>query len=287
MRRAIAGIFAALVVLTGCGRGERQTVPVGDLVAAVEQTRGAPSQRMHMDIQINAIARELHMTGTGVFDNRRREGRMTLDMSDLADVAGDKFGPEADTADQLMIGYTAWMRWPPFAAQLGTDKEWVKFDLQKIGEQQGIDLQALSGAQGDPTQQLDQLRAASGGVEVVGEETVRGVETTHYKASVDLKRYPKLVPAADRNRVRRSVDRLIELTGGQSEIPTEVWIGHQTKRVHKMRTRTQVELPNGGGFDLDQTIELYDFGAPVGHVVPPPESETADLADLAAGAQTP
>jgi hypothetical protein len=49
-----------------------------------------------------------------------------------------------------------------------------------------------------------------------------------------------------------------------------------TGRIHRMRAKAQIALPGGPGFDLDATVELYDFGAPVGHVVPPPEDETAD-----------
>ena len=55
MRRAVAALLAGLVVLAGCGDKERKTVPVGDLVAAVDQTRAAPSQRIHMDSEMSGI----------------------------------------------------------------------------------------------------------------------------------------------------------------------------------------------------------------------------------------
>jgi hypothetical protein len=273
-------------VLAGCGSEEKRTIPVEDLVAAVDQTSEARSQRIHLETKMEqpGLSGELRFSGDGLMDNRTQKGRMTLDMSELAAASGGKLGDGDQKAEQIIDGFTFWMRWPAFSEQLGTDKEWVKFDLQKIGEQQGIDFNSLVGAQGDPTEQLDQLRATSGAVEVVGNETVRGVETTRYKATIDLRRYPDVVPASERDRVRRSVDRVIELTG-QEEIPTEVWIGHETRRIHKSRFISEYEAPQGGGkVKQDVTMELYDFGAPMPPIEPPPESETADLAELAGAA---
>src|SRR4051812_4291588 len=235
MRRVLAAIAAALAVLAGCGQGERRTVPVSELAAAVDQTRAAPSQRVHMDMTMSApgLDKPIHFTGDGAIENKTRSGRLTLDMSELTAFTGGTPQAGDGIMEELIDGFTVYMRWPPFSKQIGTDKEWVKLDLQKAGEQQGFDIGALAGGGGggDPTQQLDQLRAASGGVEVVGEEKVRGADTTHYKASVDLERYPD-VAAGDPERVRRSVDRLIELTG-QKKIPTEVWIAHDSKRIVK------------------------------------------------------
>ena len=290
MRRALAVLFAAALVLTGCGDEKRETVPVEDLIAAVDQTRAAPSQRVHLETEMNGLGLDepLNATGDGMIDNRARKGRMTLDMSEYADLAGDSNDPGAGIMEQVIDGFTAYIRWPLLAKQVGTDKEWVTMDLQKLGEKQGFDFSALAGgSQGDPTQQLDQLRATSGDIEVLGAENVRGSETTHYKATVDLERYPGTVKPVDRERVRRSVERLIELTG-QKTIPTEVWIGHDTRRVLKMRFKNKFKVPNvPGTFEMDQTIELYDFGVNVGDVKPPAPEDTADLAELGAGGPAP
>jgi hypothetical protein len=290
MRRALAAIVVALAVTAGCGDEKHATIPPEDLIAAVDQTRAAPSQRIHLEMEMNGLGLDepVDAKGDGLIDNRTRKGRMTLDMSEFADLAGGSHDPGAGIMEQVIDGFTVYMRWPLFAQQLGTDKEWVKWDFQKLGEQQGLDFGALAGgSQGDPTQQLDQLRATSGDIEVLGNEDVRGVDTTHYKATIDLQRYPGTVGSADRERVRRSVDRLIELTG-QKKIPTEVWIGHSTKRVHKTRFKTKVKIPNApGSFEMDQTMELYDFGVRVPDIQLPPPGDTADIADLGAGAQAP
>jgi len=96
-----------------------------------------------------------------------------------------------------------------------------------------------------------------------------------------LRRYAEQVSGGQRERVRRTVDRLVEITGTE-KVPTEVWIGRQSRRIVKMRVKSQYKAPQGGGkIEQEQTIELYGFGWPVERVEPPPESETADLADLA------
>ena len=42
------------------------------------------------------------------------------------------------------------------------------------------------------------LKAVSGSIEAVGSEEIRGVETSHYKATIDTAKIEKLIPAAQR-----------------------------------------------------------------------------------------
>jgi len=231
MRAAIAAGLAVLV-LAGCGGGERETVPASRLAAAAEATRDAPSERVHVAIAVNAFATDVHVAGDGVFDNRRGDGRMTLDMSDAAGLAG---APGAERADVIARGDAVWIRWAPFAQRLGADRPWVRFDAEPLA----LVTHGLRGLKGD--------------AEVVGQETVRGTPTTRYTTKVDPRRYGNLPVGGD-------------------EVPVDVWVAGASGRVSRVRVKAPVSIPNGPGFDLDVTVELYDFGAPVGHVVPPPAS---------------
>ena len=125
----------------------------------------------------------------------------------------------------IIDGLTFYTRSPLFDQALPAGKRWLKIDLDAIGKQAGFDVGALmtQGAGQDPTQVLAYLKAASGDVSRVGSEAVRGVPTTHYKATIDFRKMPDSAPADQRAAVRRSIEQLIELSGA-STAPIEVWI---------------------------------------------------------------
>src|SRR3954453_5792041 len=117
MRRALAAIAAGLLLLAGCGQGERKTVPVGGRVPAVDQTPAAPSQRVHMDISMSApgLDKPIHFTGDGAIANKTRSGRLTLDMSELTAFTGGETQAGDGIMEELVDGFTVYMRWPPFS----------------------------------------------------------------------------------------------------------------------------------------------------------------------------
>jgi LppX_LprAFG lipoprotein len=152
-------------------------------------------------------------------------------------------------------------------------KEWVKFDLSKLGEQEGFDLQQMMQLSGtDPSQSLDLLLAAGTDFREVGEEEVRGVSTTHYEGTVDLEKVAEQVP----EEARESYRRLLELSG-QTEVPMEVWIDDEG-----LTRRIAYEQSLADGSTMALTQEYYDFGADV-DVEPPPDDEVLDITDLMGG----
>jgi hypothetical protein len=164
------------------------------------------------------------------------------------------------------------------SAQVPGGKPWLKLDLDKLGKAQGIDLGALQSttSNNDPTQQLDQLRGA-GEVKRVGSEKVRGTQTTHYRAKVDLRKAADKAPAAQRAAARRSVERLIKLEGA-STLPVEVWIDDQG-RLRRERVAQKIQ-----GQSLDFTMDLYDFGTREA-LKAPPASQTQDFSDVVTAAR--
>ena len=125
---------------------------------------------------------------------------------------------------------------------------------------------------------LRQLKAAGGDIEKVGEEDVRGVATTHYKATIDFERYPELVPADERAAARASMRQLIKLTGARTA-PVEVWVDDDDL-VRRLEQTTKLTIPGAGPMSMVQQLELYDFGTKVDIDVPDP-AEVADMTDLA------
>jgi hexokinase len=111
---------------------------------------------------------------------------------------------------------------------------------------------------------------------LTGRETVDGVSTSHYTATVDLRRLAALETDPV---VSQSLRRAIELSG-TTTYPVDVWIDGDGF-LRRMRT-TQVEAPPdapGTVVTVTATEELSAFGIPA-QVAVPPASDVADLADL-------
>ena len=118
------------------------------------------------------------------------------------------------------------------------------------------------------------LEVVSGDVKKLGDEQVRGVDATHYRATDDLRKLPSVVPEATRAAAKATVDKTIQLTGTRM-IPVDVWIdGDNLVRRLEQKLAAQ-------GMPITQRIELYDFGTKV-DVEPPPAREVKDLSDVAA-----
>jgi hypothetical protein len=124
---------------------------------------------------------------------------------------------------------TMYLRSDLFGAELG-GKEWMKLDLERTNSALGLGGSAQFGQ--SASEQLRLLRAVSGDVTEEGREHVAGTEATHYSATIDLRRYPDLLPEDQREAAREGINRLIEMTG-QSEIPMGVWIDDD-QRVRRM-----------------------------------------------------
>ena len=126
----------------------------------------------------------------------------------------------------------------------------------------------------------------SNDVQSVGTGTVRGVETTHYHASLNLAK------AADRADIppelRDAVQKLIAGSGGGSgTIPADVWIDGEGR---VRRTTLTLDVASLGGLGggsgaagalptVTVSVDLYDFGVPV-KVETPPAGDVAQLPAL-------
>jgi hypothetical protein len=274
---AAAAAVPAVAVLAACGGGSLSADPIAK---AANKTANVKSYRVSTTttMELPNNSRNVTFRGTGAYDPNGRRGRLDLDLSELDQVLGPQGSPyNLGHVQMIMNGTSMYMR-IPFLKQIQPSlKPWVKIDLERAAQSQGLDFSSFLqfGGGGDPTQTLQYLRAA-GKVEKVGTETIRGARTTHYKAVVDLRKVADKAPAKNRDALRRSVDRVIATTG-QKTIPVEIWID-EDGLVRRETYREQL-LVQDSKTQLSSSIDLYDFGAPVAAPVPS-KSLVTDLSGL-------
>ena len=146
--------------------------------------------------------------GSGAFE-------FSYDMSQLGLPGGGNAKIEARMVDGVMYVNLGDLAGGHGLSTLTGGKRWMKVDLASMG----FGGAGAGGGLGDanPGGTLDALRGA-GDVEKVGTETLRGVETTHYRATIDPQKALDRAPAALRDKVKAGLDAL----GGP--VPVDVWI---------------------------------------------------------------
>ncbi|OFW72629.1 MAG: hypothetical protein A2Y55_11005 [Actinobacteria bacterium RBG_16_68_12] len=260
----VASLLLVPVVLAGCGGGD--AIALDPVAEAATKTRDVDSMRISMTGTMtlpDAPGEVVRFSATGAADNRAGRSSLRMTMSPLSGM------PELGEFEAVMDGLVMYMRMP----FLEDEKPWLKFDLRSAGRDLGIDLESLLelGRQNDPLQTLDYLRAA-GSVEELGREKVRGVDTTHYRSEIDYARYADLVEH-ENPEAARAIRALLEQTGGALVVPMEIWIDEEGL-VRRQALELELAIPSGAGSAptrMTQTMEFYDFDAPVDIRVPPPD----------------
>jgi hypothetical protein len=278
--RRLAAVLLTATLAAGCGQATssgtsgppRATTHAQidpELLAnAASATTRAGSARLTMQMQMSGPQGAFNAHAHGVMNfskPRQAEIDMVMNVPNMAT-------PISMT--ERMVGTTIYMRMPFLNAADPKIKPWVKLDLAAMGKAAGLNLGALiNSSTNDPASMMAYLRGASGKVQNLGQETVGGVNTTHYRATVE---YSKMVaemkntdPAA-----ASALQQAMDKTGMRSE-PVDVWVdGSGLMR----QERLDVQIPSTSS-RMTMVMDLSDFGVPV-HVSAPPASQTTDLLKL-------
>jgi hypothetical protein len=132
---------------------------------------------------------------------------------------------------------------------------------------------------GDPTTFLKTLKSVSHSVTNLGDATIRGTKTTHYRATVDLEKAAKL------RGVRPGALDQYKAALGSTILPEDVYLDDQgrTRRVSLTIT------PKSGSAAAESlkseavSVDFYDFGnADTSGITAPPASETVDFSQVPA-----
>ncbi len=286
----LAAIGAA-VLTAGCGSssstGSGQSAAVSLKRAAYVST-ASPGYKLAMTMHETVSGQSsggtaIDLAANGSFSPGSRMGQMTMSMK--GQVNG---GTKAIDIAAVLDGETMYMKFPPsLANQLPGGKPWISINFAELGKAAGVSGlgSMLNGSStlSDPGQYLDYLRAASdGSVKDLGQETVNGVQTTHYRADVDFKKLPNAVPAGEKQAAEQLLSTL-KSKGVNGQMPVDAWIdaSHYIRRLHMTYT---VSL-NGQAAAMDLTENLSDYGPQAAPTIPSPD-QTTDLMSLINGSPT-
>jgi len=243
-----AAALAGALSLAACGATSAVSTPVAQ---AATKTADQGSEHVDYSGTVSVAGQTMRMTGAGDFQNDPKLGAMSMTM--------DGAGQHAQI-DAVLKDWTIWMKSPLFARALPNGKAWLSIDLQKAGKQLGVDYGQF--AQQSPADTLAALQK-SGTVTKVGDETIGGEQTTHYRATIDFSKVPN--------------GAAIQRLSHQTSVPVDVWIG--SDGLLRRLTESFQTTAGGRSTATSMTMNLSKYGEPVNVQVPSPD-ETLDMTKL-------
>jgi hypothetical protein len=247
MRRFVAFLCAvagAAVAVAGCGASQ----VVDPVAQAATVTRTAAGYKMSAVMSLTG-ATPVTASMTGAINTATDDG--TMSMHEVVD------GTHV-SAPMVFSGLNFWMRSGaiPGASKLTAGKPWIYVDMSKALGAMGVG--SLPGTT-DPSQFLSYLTAVGANPTRVASVSINGVQTTEYRAVINLDQYAKSGQAP------KATVSAIESAIGSHTMPVEAWIDSQ-KRVRRIHIAFP-ECVDGSKVQFSMTMGLYDFG-------PQPQAQT-------------
>jgi hypothetical protein len=281
-------VLAAAVVLTACGSAggssnsaTKTTVPVSRkiVLTSIMTTAAAKTARVEIEAKVSGAGPvdSFTVNGDGAVDFGSGDSQLTMTFGGQV---GSMLG--GDGIEFRMVDGVGYMRMPSGLGILRPGgKPWVAIDNSSMGGAPSSASPFGLGDQTDPTKALAYLEAVSNEIHEVGPEQIRGVDTTHYSATLDLTKAINdnaNVPPGLRESMK-------ELAGLFGDIPANVWIDGDG-RLRRMSLTLDVGhmfrgLETNGTTPADnlvvtETLDFYDFGTPV-HVEAPPADQVSQF----------
>jgi hypothetical protein len=292
-------VAALAAALAACGGSGGASVTAGEQISfeqlsqAATTSAEATSARFSFALQISSpeLDQELGFSGEGAFDAASERSSFSADMSSFmallgglfAGIAGDD-GPDLGDPSLWRIetvrdGSTTYVKFPAIADELPDGASWVRAEDGQVIEAAGFKMSEFEQfTQADPKQFLETLEELSGEIEVVGAETLRGVRTTHYRATVDAESVAKSASEESGRDLGGLTDQLVGQSG-ISQVPIDIWIDGDGV-VRKLLLDVEATQP-GDSAPSRATVsfELWDVGKPV-DIELPPAAEVVDASEL-------
>jgi hypothetical protein len=264
-------LAAAACALTACGVRNS----VDPVASAATKTQQAGGYKVAMSVTVSAGGQQIAMTGRGTFGHD--QGELELNMDGFMGALGGLTGGSGSGLTIKAVYLTedgdpvVYMNLGFLTSFLPGGKSWVRLDLQKAGKSAGVDVNQLMGGAGQsPSDWLSLLRSQGDFVKV-GDETLNGVETTHYHGTVDLRK------VADNSPVSDAMKRLLD-NGAPAEYPLDVWVDVQG--YIRQYESSYDETHGGNAVSTTTKVEISDYGTQV-DISSPPADQVFDATELA------
>lgn len=271
-RAAAAFLAAPLLLAAACGGGSGTAT--GSATAAGSSAGGAPGssvtagdirsakagQEVDKNAFVEAVSKGTAAAKTYAMDLKmdmsgQQTGTMTMtgvaDVSDqanpkmkmLMEVPGAGGASSPGSIEMLLVDRVMYMKMP------GSAGKYYKMTMDEVTKISGQDLtQAMN-----PTAQLETMKSAVRQVTFVGEEDVDGVETRHYKASIDTAGLTPTPSGAAGSPSSMSLP---------SQMPYDIWLDEE----NRTRKFTMEMAIQGMTVTYDGTLDK--FGEPVSIAAP-------------------
>ena len=209
------------------------------------------------------------MTFSGAVDNASQSSQIMVDFGEIIGALGEEVpedleGLFAEPMEIITIGTTAYVKWGLFSFFTGPGVEWIEFTDQDAGSfvsefSFGLD------STGSPLDQIEQLAGAGAEVEVVGAETIRGVETTHYRVIADVEALAEELPADEAEELRNAFGE-----GGLDELEFDIYIGGDGLLYRYAFDIDTTGMQDAEGLEgMRIQFDIYDYNADI--VIEAPE----------------
>ena len=221
---------------------------------------------------------EVRIVFAAAHDAASGDSSFLIDMSSLAGavpsddefsaLAGDLIG----TMEFRQVGDRAYMNAPFFNLLFGAETAWISMPAED-----GDDFSSgFEQVPADPSDVMESYEGADATVENLGQETVNGVTTTHYRVTFDTSAWIDELSADELAELRESgvfADGLL---------PMDLWVsaeGHLIRMLLEI-SADQADAGADAGFQsMTVRWDMYDIGGPVS-IEPPPPADVTDVEDL-------
>ncbi len=249
---------------------------------ALAQNTGETSARMAGSLELSGAA-DMDGTFTILFEGAFKDSTtfsFTMDMSSILDALPEdeqippEFAGMFSDIEIRQIDDVVYTRFPFFSLFLGVQTEWISTSATE-----GSAADAFASSPANPSEIFDSLEGADAEVSEIGRETVRDVETTHYRAVFDIEGLKESLSPEELAQLEDDLPAGAFPNG----LPMEFWIGDDG-RVYRFVmdiAGDDVEFTSDDeAFSrMVMTYEIFDYGVDV-VVEAPPADQVTDGGDL-------